>query len=102
MRPVFWSNEARRDLVSIVEFIAKENPRAAETVGEGIFKSVKDLGDFATGHAGRVADTYEKAVSDLPYTISYAIDTRARPGGTIVILRVIHDARDWRAGAWPE
>lgn len=102
MRPVVWSEEARRDLLAIVGYIAKENPRAAGNVGEGIIKSVESLREFATGRQGRVIDTYEKTVPDLPYTISYAIDRQTRKSETIVVLRIIHDARHWPAGTWPQ
>lgn len=102
MRPVAWTDEARRDLLGIVEYIAQNNPSAAERAGESILTSADDLGAFAIGHQGRVSGTYEKSVSDLPYTISYAIDTRARKSGVIAILRIIHDARHWPAEAWPQ
>lgn len=101
MRLVVWSDEGRNDLIAIVGFIAQENPQAAGRVGDRIVTSVKDLGDFATGHPGRVKNTYEKAVSDLPYTISYTIDSRSSRSGTIVVLRIIHDARHWPTGGWP-
>ncbi len=58
------------------------------------------LVDFATGHPGRVAGTYEKSVGGSPYIIVYAID-RTDAAEVVVVLHVIHTARDWRAGAWP-
>lgn len=57
------------------------------------------LAQFATGHPGRVAGTYEKSVSRFPYIIAYALTAGDR---AITILRVIHAARDWPAEEWPE
>jgi toxin ParE1/3/4 len=48
-----------------------------------------------------VADTYEKSVGGLPYIIAYAID-RSEGAETIVVLHVIHTARDWREREWPK
>lgn len=57
------------------------------------------LADFATGHPGRVAGTYEKSVTRLPYIIAYAL---GEDGHDLVILRVIHTSRNWTADQWPE
>lgn len=57
------------------------------------------LAEFATGHPGRVAGTYEKSVSRLPYIIAYALGADGRD---LVILRVIHTSRNWVADQWPE
>lgn len=57
------------------------------------------LADFATGHPGRVAGTYEKSVTRLPYIIAYAL---SEDGRDLVILRVIHTSRNWVADQWPE
>jgi toxin ParE1/3/4 len=48
-----------------------------------------------------VASTYEKSVTDLPYIIAYAIDVRGDEE-VIVVLHVIHTARDWRDENWLE
>lgn len=102
MREVFWSLNALEDLDSIVLYIATDNPRAALNVVEKIEATGNALGDMSTGRRGRVGDTYERVVVGLPYTIAYAVEPR--PGGTerIVILRVIHQARDWPKGEWPK
>lgn len=62
---------------------------------------VDKLADFATGHPGRAVGTYEKSVGGLPYIIAYAIDLRGDEEG-IVVLHVIHTARDRREGTWVE
>ena len=99
-RLVFWSRSALDDLKQQMAWIARENPDAARRTAARIRDAGDDLADFATGHAGRVAGTYEKSVGGLPYVVAYGIDRR---GGEelVVVLCVIHTARDWREGEWP-
>lgn len=99
-RPVAWSRAALEDMKSQVAFIARENPAAARRVGERIRATGNALEDFATGHPGRVAGTYEKSVGGLPYIIAYEIELMDG-AETIMVLHVIHGARDWREGEWP-
>ncbi len=99
-RPVKWSRAALDDLKAQVAYIAHNNPVVARRVAASIRAAGNGLADFATGHPGRVAETYEKSVGGLPYIIAYAID-RSRGGETIVVLHVIHTSRDWREGEWP-
>jgi len=100
-RPVRWSRAALNDLKDQLAYIARYNPAAARDVTARIRHSAKALEELATGRPGRVGGTYEKPVTRLPYIIAYeikALDARE----TVVILRVIHAARDWPADAWPE
>lgn len=101
MRPVVWSQGARRDYLDILRYIARDNPIAAEKVADAIEKAGHALGDSPSGRRGRVTGTYEKLVGRLPCIIAYAVTSR---GGreTIAILRVIHAARDWPAEDWPD
>jgi len=100
MRPVIWSDDARRDYLDIVRYIAEDNPDAAERVVDAIEQTGNELGDFATGRPGRVSGIYEKLVPRLPYILAYAL---ALQGGreVVAILRVIHTARDWPEEDWP-
>ena len=100
-RPVIWTRAALGDLNAQIAYIAHENPAAARRVAERIRATGNGLQDFATGHPGRVAGTYEKSVAGLPYIIAYAID-RNDDAETIAVLHVIHAARDWREGKWPD
>ena len=100
MKPVVWSAEARQDYLDILHYIAGDNPFAAEKVVDAIEKAGSDLGRFATGRPGRVAGTYEKSLLRLPYIIAYALATHAGRE-SVIILRVIHTARDWPAEEWP-
>ncbi len=101
-RPVVWSYSARNDLIDIIRYIADRNPYAAGRVADRIEEAATQLSDFATGRAGRVSGTYEKVLADLPYIISYEIMERPEGGETIVILHVIHGARDWPPDRWPK
>ena len=99
-RPVIWTRTALDELKAQIDFIARENPAAARRVAERIRATGNGLEDFATGHAGRVAETYEKSVRGLPCIIAYAID-REDDGEAIAVLHIIHGARNWHEGEWP-
>ncbi|NKK63357.1 type II toxin-antitoxin system RelE/ParE family toxin [Rhizobium leguminosarum] len=96
MRPVLWSKEAHRDNLEILRYIAEDNPDAAERVVDAIEDAGKKLGEFATGRPGRITGTYEKSLTRFPYIISYELRSIAGRE-SVVILRVIHTARDWPA-----
>ena len=98
-RTVTWSRAALDDLKSQVSYIARDNPAAARRVAATIRKTGDALADFAIGHPGRVAGTYEKSIGGLPYIIAYVIDMRGDEE-VIVVLHVIHTARNWREGEW--
>ncbi|UFW66897.1 type II toxin-antitoxin system RelE/ParE family toxin [Rhizobium laguerreae] len=76
--------------------MAKDNPDAAERVVDAIEDAGTKLGEFATGRPGRITGTYEKSLTRLPYIISYELRSIAGRE-SVVILRVIHTARDWPA-----
>lgn len=90
MRRVVWSDAARDDYFSILRYIARDDPDAAEQVVRAIEKAGNDLSEFATGHPGRVSGTYEKSVNRVPYIIAYALGDEV-----LTILHVIHTSRDW-------
>lgn len=96
MRSVEWSADALDDFRSAIEFIAQRSDSAAEMVAGRILQAVDTLGEFPTGHPGRVAGTYEKLVQRTPYIVAYAMSDHR-----IFVLRVIHGSRDWPAGEWP-
>jgi toxin ParE1/3/4 len=99
---VVWSQDALDDLDSTIGYIASDSPASALRVLDRLEASAEALGKVASGRRGRVSGTYEKSVRGLPYVIAYAI--QAMPGGRerIVILRVIHGARNWPEGRWPK
>lgn len=98
-RKVEWAETALADLVGQVEYIAVDNPEAAERVAAAIRATGHALGGFATGHPGRIGGTYEKSVPRLPYIIAYALTDGDK---AVSILRVIHTARNWNGDLWPD
>jgi toxin ParE1/3/4 len=101
MRLVVWAADARADLDRAIKYIAATNPPAARRVSEKILQAVQGLAHLATGHPGRVADTYERLVAGLPYIIAYGLDREPDGSERVLILRSIHAARDWPEGSWP-
>jgi len=98
MRQVRWSDDALDDLEEQVVYIAQDNRAAARRVAKRIRETGAALANFATGHPGRVAGTYEKSVHRLPYILVYAL---SEDSAALTILRVIHTARNWAPDDWP-
>jgi toxin ParE1/3/4 len=101
-RLVLWSEDALEELDTSIAYIAARNPSAARKVLTEIRKAGDMLGVAATGRRGRVSGTYEKSVTGRPYIIAYALSPLSEGGERVVILHVIHTARDWPEGKWPE
>jgi plasmid stabilization system protein ParE len=101
-RGVAWSRDALDELKESIAYIARDNPAAARRVAAAIKACGRGLGAAATGRRGRVTGTHEKVVPGLPYILAYVIEEAITGRERIVILRVIHGARDWRDDAWPE
>lgn len=88
MLPLIWHSEALDDLESIVDFIAKQNPSAADT-GQAIRHTAGQLPDHPYMHrTGRVPGTREA----LPphYIPIYRVD-----GDIIEILIVKHTRQQY-------
>jgi addiction module RelE/StbE family toxin len=102
VRDVVWSDSALDDMDSLAASIAVDNRTAALKVLDRIDETVENLSHAPTGRRGRVSGTYEKPVRGLPYIIAYALQGKPRGSERIVVLRVIHGARNWQAGEWPE
>ncbi|HEY8564786.1 MAG TPA: type II toxin-antitoxin system RelE/ParE family toxin [Beijerinckiaceae bacterium] len=98
MKRIVWADTARRDYLGLLRRIRADNPAAAARVAGEITKAVEGLARHNTGRAGRVAGTYEKSVTGLPYVVAY-LDDGAEP---LTILRIIHTARNWPHGRWPD
>jgi toxin ParE1/3/4 len=99
-RPVQWSRAALDDLKDQVFFIAREDPDAEARVAGRVRDTAAALGEMATGRPGRVIGTYEKSINRLPYVIAYALMSHG-DRESVMILRVIHTAREWTAEEWP-
>jgi toxin ParE1/3/4 len=102
VKHLVWSQDALDELDAIGAYIARDNPVAAVRVVDRIDRAARNLAIMPTGRRGRVAGTYEKVVPGLPYMVAYALETAAGGDEVLAILRVIHGARNWPAGAWPD
>ncbi|MCH8308272.1 MAG: type II toxin-antitoxin system RelE/ParE family toxin [Proteobacteria bacterium] len=88
MAELVWTEESERWLRDIFEYIALDNPDAADAVITGIYDRAQSLLDFPeSGY------TYEGSTEDVRillyshYRIAYSLE-----GETIVILGVFHGA----------
>lgn len=86
-----WTRPALRDLKDAGEFIALDNPQAAQRMAEKIQEAVEYLIEYPTmGRAGRVRSTRELVVTGTPFIVVYLIKIPA-----VQILRILHHARKW-------
>jgi len=86
-----WLRKALLNLNNEADYIAREDPVAAQVVVQRVFDAVNRLPDNpALGHVGRIHGTRELVVPNTRYIIPY----RVRPQlNRIEILRVFHTAR---------
>ena len=86
-----WLRTALRNLQQEAEYIAQEDPAAAQRVVGRVGDAVRLLEDHPSmGRAGRVPGTRELVVSGTPYIVPYRVR-----GQEIEMLRVYHGARKW-------
>jgi toxin ParE1/3/4 len=84
-----YTRAALRDIETIRNYIATENPAAAGRVRLSILKAIQLLTEFPfLGRPGRRKGTREKTVAGLPYLIVYRVSE-----DELVILRVYHGAQ---------
>ena len=89
MRLVF-AESAARDLEDIIDYIALDNPPAAQGVYRAIAAAAERLSDLPElGRAGRLPGTRELTVAALPYMIIYEVGAEV-----VTVLAVFHGARD--------
>lgn len=85
-----WTKTALANLVSIVEYIERDNPVRAASFALEIRTKTNSLTEFPElGRPGRVAGTRELVIHP-----NFIIPYRVR-GGVVEILRVQHAARRW-------
>ena len=78
-------------LQAVREYIAEVNPGAARQVAQCILQAVGLLAEQPSlGRPGRVPETRELVITGTPYSAAYRV-----VDDTIVILRVLHGARQW-------
>lgn len=90
MDEIAWTEPALQNLDDIGDYIALDNPRAAENVVRRIVETVAALAYHPRmGRAGLVAPTRELIVSGTPYIVVYRLRER------IEIIAIFHGARKW-------
>ena len=88
---VRWLRTALTNLNAEADYIARDNPAAADHVVSAIVEATERLKRYpALGRPGRVTGTRELVVPGTPYIIPYHV--RA---GVVEIIRVFHAARRW-------
>ena len=87
---VDWTSRAKSDITGIVEYIAADNPDAADNLADTIINRAEALGFMPLiGRAGRVAGTRE-IVAHPNYIIVYRVGDEA-----VHVLRVLHGRRQY-------
>ncbi len=85
-----YTRHAHDDLVSLFEFIAKDDALAAQKVIRSIRAGIDRLLQFPSyGRIGDVEGTRQFVVAGVPYIVIYEIEDE-----TITILRIYHAAQD--------
>lgn len=87
---VKWTKTALANLVSIAEYIEKDNPDRAKLFAQEVQRKTESLAEYpGMGRPGRVLGTRELVIH-----ANYIIPYRIR-NGDVEILRVQHVARRW-------
>lgn len=94
MGKVRWTFEAERWLHEIHDFIAQDNPDAAQRTVQGIFERAEALADFPE-RGYRHASRSKEVIRVLLYG-HYRIAYRVKSTGDVDILGVFHGALDIR------
>ena len=85
-----WKKQARHDLIKIVEYIAEDNPDAADKLADDIEGKAQGLRERPELYrAGRKRGTREMVVHP-----NYIVIYRVRKE-SVEILRVKHTAQQW-------
>lgn len=88
---IVWTDPAVRDLATARDYVARDNPRAADRQVQRVPAAVASLLQFPEiGRPGRRAGTRELVISRTPYIAAYR-----SAGDTIEILRVMHSRQRW-------
>ena len=87
---LLFTDLAARDLGSIIDYIALDNPTAAGNVYRSVLSTDGRLTEFpGIGRVGRLPGTREYLLAGLPYLLVYEVSSEA-----VTILAVFHGARD--------
>lgn len=85
-----WTSKALQQFEEAIDYIAAENPTAAQAVAQRVADSLEILlGSPDIGHIGRIANTQEWVVRKTPYVIAYAVEENE-----LWVLRLIPSKQD--------
>jgi len=86
-----WTTPATGELAAAYEYVAQDNPAAAERVTEHIWETVEVLARHPrAGRKGRIAGTRELVVPGTPFVVAYRIER-----DEVWVLALMHGAREW-------
>lgn len=90
---VRWEEDAISDLLEVRDYIAKENPAAAQKTAEKIVEATSILAEHPLiGKAGRLHATREYVIKGTPYTLVYLAESEC-----MTLLRIFHQSRSWNS-----
>ena len=88
---VEWLRLALNNLDGLAEYIACDNPGAADRTVAAIRSAIENLDRFpSSGRPGRISGIRELVVSGTPYIVPYRVR-----GDVVQLIRVFHAARKW-------
>jgi toxin ParE1/3/4 len=91
---ITWLPRARTDLSHARQYIKQHNSKSAQRVYAAIRSAVGRIANAPhLGRPGRVARTRELVVPHTAFIVAYSV-----VGDRLVILAVIHGAREWPEG----
>ena len=88
---IVWSPRAIEHLAHLREYIARDNPNAANRIASALLEAVERLAKLPNlGRPGRVAGTRELVGSGTPYIIPYRLR-----GDRLEIVAVFRAREKW-------
>ena len=86
-----WTPIAIAHLHATYEYVAQENPPAADALIERILSAVEQIAQYPQlGRNGRVKGTRELIIAGTPYVVAYRLRR-----SQIDVLAALHGARKW-------
>jgi toxin ParE1/3/4 len=86
-----WSIRSSINVADIRDYIASDNPHAAQNVLGEIRRAANSLSDFPMlGHVGRKTGTRELVTLRYPYLIIYRLTAKK-----VYIVAVVHQSRKY-------
>jgi toxin ParE1/3/4 len=88
---IVWSPRAIEHLAHLREYIARDNPNAADRIASALLGAIERLAQLPNrGRPGRVAGTRELVVAGTPYIMPYRLR-----GDRLEVVAVFHARQKW-------